>query len=191
MINSPLDRGGWGVTQFNMILFIGLGNPGKKYAKTRHNVGFFAANKLRESLKLPEFNFEKKFKAEIAKNENLILAKPQTFMNDSGETVSLLYNFYKIDPAHLWLAHDDLDIPLGEYRVQKDKSSAGHKGAQSVIDALGAQDFHRLRIGISAERSSQIPAENFVLEKFTAEEEKIIFATIKKALEEIMPMLTF
>jgi len=172
-----------------MTLFIGLGNPGKKYLKTRHNVGFFVAEKLRESLKLPEFILEKKFKSKIVKNENLILAKPQTFMNNSGEAVSLLYNFYKISPAHLWIMHDDLDIPLGEYRVQKDRSAAGHKGVESIINALGTQDFNRLRIGIKTMQNTQIPAEDFVLQKFSSEEEKIIFQTIKKALAELLPKL--
>lgn len=172
-----------------MVLIIGLGNPGKQYQGTRHNVGFFVIGKMRESLKLPEFNLEKKFKAEIAKGKNLILAKPQTFMNNSGEAVSLIYNFYKIDPPNLLVAHDDLDIPLGEYRIQQDKSSAGHKGAQSIIEALGTQDFNRLRIGIKTEMLEKIPAEDFVLQKFSPEEKKIIDQTIKKALAEILPKL--
>ncbi|MDD5627089.1 MAG: aminoacyl-tRNA hydrolase [Patescibacteria group bacterium] len=172
-----------------MITIIGLGNPGKEYEGTRHNVGFFVVEKLRESLKLPEFNSEKKFKAEIAKGKNLILAKPQTFMNNSGEAVSLLYNFYKIDPPHLLVAQDDLDIPLGEYRIQQDKSSAGHKGVQSIIDALNTQNFNRLRIGIKTEMLEKIPAEDFVLQKFLPEEKEIILKTIKKALAEILPKL--
>ncbi|MFA4880586.1 MAG: aminoacyl-tRNA hydrolase [Candidatus Doudnabacteria bacterium] len=172
-----------------MLLIIGLGNPGKQYQRTRHNVGFFVVEKLRENLKLPEFNLEKKFKAEITKGKNLILAKPQTFMNNSGEAVSLLYNFYKTDPPHLLVAHDDLDILLGEYRIQQNKSSAGHKGVQSIIEALGTQDFNRLRIGIKTEMLEKIPAEDFVLQKFSPEEKEIIFKTIKKALAEILPKL--
>lgn len=172
-----------------MTLVVGLGNPGKEYQGTRHNVGFFVTEKIREDLKLPEFNLEKKFKAEIVKGKNLILAKPQTFMNNSGEAVSLLYNFYKIDPRDLWIAHDDLDIPLGEYRVQQNKSSAGHKGAQSIIDALGTQNFNRLRIGIKTEMLEKIPAEDFVLQKFSPAENEIISETIKKALAEILPKL--
>jgi len=177
------------IGDFIMILIVGLGNPGKEYAETRHNVGFFVVEKLRENLKLGEFNLEKKFQVEIVKGKNLILAKPQTFMNESGKAVSLLVNFYKINLENLWVAHDDIDIALGEYKIQKDKSSAGHKGVQSVIEALGAQKFNRLRIGIKTEALEKIPAEAFVLQKFPAAEKKIIDETIKKALVEILPKL--
>jgi PTH1 family peptidyl-tRNA hydrolase len=167
-----------------MKLIIGLGNPGQKYNNTRHNVGFEILDLLSK-----DFKFEKKFHAEIAKNGELLLAKPQTFMNLSGSAVQAIMTFYKITPDNLTVIHDDLDINIGEYKIQTNRSSAGHNGVQSIIDTLGTKDFHRIRVGIKSEKANpNIPVENFVLNKFSKEEEKIIEGVKKEVVTQINQM---
>src|SRR6185369_4075580 len=117
-----------------MRLFVGLGNPGKKYEKTRHNVGWLVL----DSLQIPNTKFEvqKQFNAEVLKIGETILAKPQTFMNDSGVAVSAIVNFYKIEPDNIYVIHDDLDIKLGEYKIQKGKGPKQHNGILSIEEKL-------------------------------------------------------
>jgi len=145
-----------------MKLIIGLGNPGKEYEKTRHNAGFLAVDKIIENFQFSIFNFQLKFNAEISQgiinNEKVISVKPQTFMNGSGQAVKAIADYYKIKPEDIIVIHDDLDIPLGKYKISKGKSSAGHKGVQSIIDLLGTKNFTRIRIGIGAK---QIPNSKF------------------------------
>jgi len=150
-----------------MILIVGLGNPGKKYEKTRHNVGFRVVDALKKSLDFAR--------------DKLILLKPQTFMNQSGKAVKSLMAYYKLPLANLWIIHDDIDLPLGAIRVSQNVGSAGHKGVESIIKALGTKDFLRFRIGIGHEQKED--AENFVLKKFTKKEEKILERVIKEAIE--------
>ncbi|MBU4368888.1 aminoacyl-tRNA hydrolase, partial [Patescibacteria group bacterium] len=224
-------------------LIFGLGNPGKKYEKTRHNAGFIAIDALGRNFsakggsaaggQFSIFNFQSKFNAEISEGmvngEKILLAKPQTFMNSSGQAVKAVVDYYgaphtrakhipilfggaesaeaekkahplkdlqtrvsakadKIEPKDIIVIHDDLDIPLGEYKIARDRGSAGHKGVQSVIDALGTKDFIRIRIGIKPLDklgATQIPTKEFVLENFTKEEKKIIDEVIEKICGEI------
>lgn len=147
-----------------MVLIVGLGNPGRKYKKTRHNIGF----KVIDALKREIFN------------KDVVLLKPQTFMNQSGKAVKILTSKYKIPATNMIVVHDDIDLPLGTIRVSKDVSSAGHKGVQSIIDELGTQDFTRVRIGIKPRH--KVDTEKFVLEKFTKQEEKQIKQIIKEAV---------
>lgn len=170
-----------------MKLLIGLGNPEKKYDKTRHNLGFAVLDeyvrKLDNSVQrlASSWRYEEKFKAEILKfnytlnanNYPLILVKPQTYMNNSGLAVSALANFYKIKPEDIIVIHDDLDLPLGKIKVRLGGSSGGHHGVESIISALGRDQFIRVRGGIgnlrsgSGERGGQtFNAEHFVLESF-------------------------
>ncbi len=184
-----------------MIIF-GLGNPGEKYAQTRHNVGFMFLDSLQADWNLPEFKFNKKFNAELSENnlslleriltkkeEKFILAKPQTFMNRSGEAVCRIANFYKQPPEKIIVTHDDLDLTIGNYKISTNSSSAGHNGVQSIIDCLGTKNFIRLRIGIELKEgrlSRKIPGQKFVLQKFSEEETKIlqtVFRKIKTELE--------
>lgn len=168
------------LSYFIMKLVVGLGNPGKKYEKTRHNVGFMAIDFLQKKLGAPDFKLNKKCKSEISKTDGLILAKPQTFMNNSGEAVAKLLSFYKIEPEKLTIIHDDLDLELEVARESKNRGSAGHNGVQSIIDALGTKSFARLRIGVGRP-PEKIPPEDFVLQKFEKEE----FEKIKKILKEL------
>ena len=157
-----------------MKLIIGLGNPGTKYKKTRHNIGFMVIDFL---IKNEEFNSKK-----------VKLIKPQTFMNNSGQEVKKIVDYYKIPIENIIIIHDDIDLSLGEIKVQQNRSSAGHKGVQSIIDNLGTQDFIRMRIGIKPEEL-KINTEKFVIQKFTEEEQKIINKTIKKSADLITSAL--
>jgi len=149
-----------------MKLFFGLGNPGKDYQKTRHNVGQMVIAKL------------KKF-------SDIKTAISEThFMNESGIPVQKIVNYFKIDLENLYLIHDDLDLTVGDYRLQFDRGAAGHHGVESVIKYLGTQKFWRIRIGIGKPEKN-IPVEDYVLKPFTSEELVIIADTIDKIVKDI------
>jgi len=174
-----------------MILVVGLGNPGKKFEKTRHNVGFRAVDGFQEKNNFSAFKLSKKFLAEISEgaldDEKVILAKPQTFMNDSGRAVKLLTKNYKLKTGSLFIIHDDIDLPLGKIRISVGRSSAGHKGVESIIRELKTKNFVRFRIGIKPEKieNREQKIEKFVLEKFSKDEGKILGGAIKEAVEAI------
>jgi PTH1 family peptidyl-tRNA hydrolase len=178
-----------------MKLIIGLGNPGKEYEKTRHNTGFLAVDRIASVFNFSAFSFHQKFNAEVStgtiNNKRIILVKPQTFMNSSGQSIQAILDYYKINSEDIIVIHDDLDIMLGKYKISKNRSSAGHKGVQSIIDHLGTKDFTRIRIGIKGVNransfhlpvveSKKIPTERFVLERFSKKEMEIIEETIKE-----------
>lgn len=176
-----------------MITIIGLGNPGKEYEKTRHNIGFMVLDKLADEFKV-EFKKTEKFNSETAeatitfpgekKHVRVLLAKPQTFMNNSGEAVSKIANFYKLRTEdQLWVIHDDLDVDLGSIRIRLKGSSAGQKGVQSIIDKLGTDRFARFRVGIRPKEGQDKAAEEFVLEKFKPSEKKIIAEEIDETVK--------
>lgn len=174
-----------------MKLIVGLGNPGKKYEKTRHNVGFIAISNLRsQSSEYSDWKLNKKFTAEVAEGKingkKIILLRPQTFMNRSGIAVRAAAAFYKIKPPDIFVIYDDIDLPLGKIRIRKDGSSGGHLGVQSIINLLGTQNFVRFRIGIGPEkRWKGFDAAKFVLQKFSKKEEKNINEAIKKIIDAI------
>lgn len=162
-----------------MHLIIGLGNPGKQYEQTRHNFGFRVLDLLATSAE-----WENKYDSQFLKLDDVILAKPQTFMNNSGQAVKEILKFYPA--AELIVVHDDLDFPLGTIRIQKDASAAGHNGVQSIIDEIGTKNFVRIRLGIDdpVTRGS-IPGDDFVLQKFTKDEEQIVNEILEKAKEAV------
>ena len=187
-----------------MKIIIGLGNPGKEYENTRHNIGFFFVDKLRELWNFSDWEFNKKFNAEISKsiyelrtkNQELLLAKPATYMNLSGEAVQAILTFYKLTPDDIIVIHDDLDIAVGKYKIATDSSSAGHNGVQNIIDTLGTQKFKRIRIGIGTEASTEDSAEkcrlgahDYVLDKFSEEEVEQIKKIFEDILSEIKKLL--
>jgi len=143
-----------------MKLIVGLGNPGSKYESTRHNIGFLVIDHLLKDLEpVSKSNWDKndKLKSEIyifeyqpkiGKLEKVILAKPLTYMNNSGMAVSLISNFYKIKPKDIWIIHDEFDLPLGAMKIRSGGSGAGHHGVESIIDALKSDKFYRFRMGI-------------------------------------------
>lgn len=165
-----------------MKIIIGLGNPGKKYENTRHNIGFVFVDKLKELWNFSEFEFNKKFNSEISKGKwggkEILLVKPQTFMNLSGEAAQSILDFYKLAPDDIIVLHDDLDIIAGEFRLAEDSRSAGHNGVQNIIEKLGTQKFKRIRIGIGKrtadEPQCRLGAHDFVLKDFSEEETKQI-----------------
>lgn len=173
-----------------MKLIIGLGNPGKQYIKTRHNIGFVVLDELLKKIADKEkWELSKKFNAEIAQpiynNNKVILAKPMTFMNESGQAVQMIMHFYKIPVEDLIVIHDDKDIKLGEIKIQTDRSSAGHNGVQSIIDRLGAQNFTRIRIGVAPANPDKMKdVADFVLGKFGLFERKKVEESINNAIDE-------
>ena len=186
-----------------MRLIIGLGNPGEEYENTRHNVGFAVVEAIARK-EDAEFSFEKKFNAEVAKvrfnNKPTMLIKPYTFVNKSGETVRKARLFYKAKLADIMVVHDDLDIEFGNFKLSFGKDSGGHRGVQSIIDALKTNKFWRLRIGTAnrklktARHQSTLKAKkesvgNFVLSRFTPTEQTELKKVIKKALERLTEIL--
>lgn len=173
-----------------MKLIIGLGNPGSKYQNTRHNLGFQTLDALTKKLGL-NFKFEKKFNAEIAQtslnNKKILLVKPKTFMNNSGQTVQALVSFYKIDPKKdLTIIYDDIDLPLGEIRTSG-QSAGGHNGMQSIIQSLGTNEINRFRIGILNLPKEQIQdTANYVLGNFSKEEQEKSDQAINQVAEKIL-----
>jgi len=172
------------------IIIIGLGNPGEQFKKTWHNIGFLTI----ENFKLKNEGFsdwknEKKLLSEISKgnfgNKKIILAKPQTFMNESGKAAKKIINNYQIPVTNLWVVHDDLDIPLGKLKIIKNRGSAGHKGINSIVKELGTKNFVRFRVGTQPKNGKPKSVEKFVLEKFSKEDEKIVKESINKTVEAI------
>lgn len=133
-----------------MKLIVGLGNPGDKYKDTRHNVGFDVLDKLAHELGSIDVHWEysKKHNATTAKVGEVVLVKPQTYMNDSGTAVGSLVTFYKLSPVDVWVIHDDLDLPMGKIRIRMGGASAGHHGVDSIISTLKTDAFLRFRLGI-------------------------------------------
>lgn len=143
-----------------MKLIVGLGNPGEKHEHTRHNIGFMVAERFLkdfEPVKQTVWQDEKKFKSDIApidwqpkfgNLEKVILVKPKTFMNNSGQAVALLMQFYKLKAEDLWVIHDEIDLGIGMMRIRMGGSSAGHRGVQSIIESVGTEKFWRFRLGI-------------------------------------------
>jgi len=188
-----------------MIIIIGLGNSGKKYKNTRHNIGFQIIDEFAKENNFPEFRLSKKFNSlvseSILNNEKIILAKPQTFMNQSGKAAKALTSFYKITPpgrvvitrpgrvVDLVVAHDDIDLSLGKIKIVKNRGAAGHKGVESIIKELGTKDFIRFRIGIQPEKGKPKNVEKFVLQKFDKEEKEILKQIIQQALIRICPFV--
>ncbi|MDD5037729.1 MAG: aminoacyl-tRNA hydrolase [Dehalococcoidales bacterium] len=180
-----------------MILIIGLGNPGQGYANNRHNLGFICVNHFARSQHIRFDSKQGKARIGIGKvaGIDLMLARPQTYMNLSGQSVSLLVRKFDISLDNLIVVHDDLDLPLGKIRIRQGGGAAGHKGIKSIVTELGNQDFLRLRVGIG--RPADGPAETseddiceFVLSDFTPEEKQAIIAIIPKVSEAILCIIT-
>lgn len=160
-----------------MKCIVGLGNPGKNYETTRHNVGSMVVDALRESLPIePRFSMHAKFNAHFIQQEELVLLKPQTYMNLSGRAVASVVNYFKLDPTtDLLVIHDDLDIVFGDYKLQFATGPKMHNGVASVEQYLGTKDFWRLRVGIDApsrtpNNNVKIPGEAYVLQPFSQDE---------------------
>ncbi len=178
-----------------MKLIVGLGNPGRSYAHHRHNIGFICLSRFARS---EGIKFDKKKSlarigmGKVADNE-VVLARPQTFMNNSGQSVIRLVKKFKIDTKDLIVIHDDLDLPLAKIRISHDSSSGGHKGINSIIQELGSQEFIRLRIGIGRPDKPQISEDDiiaYVLSDFSPAEKRAIEKIIPTVNEAILCLLS-
>lgn len=165
-------------------LIIGLGNPGREYENTRHNMGFLFIDALAKQMS--EVRLQK------SPEVGLRVAKTQSFMNESGRSVTALIKFYKVKPENILIVHDDIDILWSKFKFSFGRSSAGHKGVESIIKALKTKNFWRLRIGIQPQKETRgksqgirIKADKIILKKFTSAELKTLSATIKKAVSQL------
>lgn len=181
-----------------MKLIVGLGNPGKQYEKTRHNVGFMAVEQFLkdfEPLNKTEWIENNKFKSDIAEiewqpqvkpPEKVLLVKPKTFMNNSGQAVAIIANFYKIPTEDVWILHDDIDFPEGSVRIRQGGASAGHRGIMSVIEQLGDDKFWRFRLGIGRPGESGHDAvSHHVLDEFSHQDHAKIREMLKHTVKAI------
>ena len=163
-------------------LVVGLGNPGREYAETRHNVGFMIVDRLARQESVP-LRREKKWNSEMAMAGNVMLCKPLSFMNLSGEPVSALSRFYKIEPSEMLVVLDDVALPLGKLRLRKDGSAGGHNGLKSILEHLGTRDVARLRVGIGA--ASERTMTGHVLGQFGPEERESLEASLNQAVQAV------
>lgn len=169
-----------------MKMIVGLGNPGKQYERTRHNSGFMAIDKVAEKLNL---NIDKKeFAALTAKNNQVILVKPQTYMNNSGEAVSQIMKYYHIDINDLLIIYDDLDLKYGQLRLRLKGFSGGHNGIKSIINYIHSENFKRIRIGI--EKNPLIETADYVLGKVEKDKQQLFDDSIEKASQAAIEFIT-
>lgn len=173
--NTGMEQPLYSVGQTKTILLVGLGNIGKEYEMTRHNIGFDVLDHFADNNDFPKWSTKKDLKAEITATNlgatRVILCKPTTFMNNSGEAMQAVQRFYKLTPADVTVVHDEIDIPFGQIRLRTGGGPAGHNGIKSII-AQGGQETGRIRIGIANEFSDQADSADFVLGKFTKDEQK-------------------
>jgi PTH1 family peptidyl-tRNA hydrolase len=172
-------------------LFVGLGNPGREYGDTRHNIGFLLVDRLAERVGV---NFTRtQSKALITagryQGNKIVLAKPQTFMNRSGHAVAALTRFYKVPLHNLMIVYDDVDLPFDTIRMKPSGGSAGHKGMNSVIDQLGTQEFPRLRLGVGRAFGSK-QAADYVLKPFSKEESEFLPVYLNRAADAALVFTT-
>jgi PTH1 family peptidyl-tRNA hydrolase len=172
----------------NLHLIVGLGNPGAKYVRTRHNIGFQLVERLASGWRA-DWSAEKKFQARVARLERngrpVLLAKPQTFMNASGEAVGAMAGFYRLPLPRLLVAVDDADLPLGEIRLRKSGSSGGHHGLESIEQRLGSREFARLRLGIGRAADGKREITDYVLAPFNAAETALVEQVLKAACAQV------
>ena len=171
----------------NCYMIIGLGNPGREYRETRHNLGFMVVDRLAVRFNLSFRRLQ--FKSLIASTDYLgnkvILVKPQTYMNLSGQSVSALVRFYKISLSNMIVAHDHLDLPLGTIRIRSDGGAGGQRGMESIIERLGSKIFPRIRLGIDRPPGQMDPA-NFVLQEFHDRDMIIVSQLLDRAADAII-----
>ena len=171
-----------------MKLIVGLGNPDKKYQNTRHNLGSKIVEQFAKVVCKSSFINKSKFSAQVAEYQNNLFVVPLEYMNNSGVSVQKIANFYKISPLDIYIVHDDLDIEIGDYRVQFDRGPAGHNGIKSIIENLATQQFNRIRIGIGKPQDST-SVEDYVLQNFSKEEQDIITTLTPEIFKEIKNIL--
>ena len=165
-------------------MIVGLGNPGKDYDRTRHNVGFRTIDLLAASLNTQVNRL--KFRALVSPvvtcgGKKVMLMKPQTYMNLSGAAVSALAAYYKVKPDHILVIFDDISLPVGRIRIRRDGSAGGHNGIKSIIQSLGTDQFPRVKVGVGAKPHPDYDLADWVLSKFSAQEEKALAPALENA----------
>jgi peptidyl-tRNA hydrolase, PTH1 family len=171
-------------------LIIGLGNPGRRYRKSRHNIGFMVLDQLAAGINT---SFSRSQAEALVtdgrhKGSKIILAKPQTYMNESGRSVGSLARFYQIESENVLVIFDDLDLPLGKLRLRPGGGSGGHRGMRSIFQHLGNQDFPRLRIGIDRPNGRMDPAA-YVLQDFDKDDAELVAMTIQRSVESVFSFI--
>lgn len=174
-----------------MKILVGLGNIGKEYADTRHNVGFMVIDKMAEKLGVTAW--QTKWQAQVATAFSpckLMLVKPNTYMNLSGNAVREIANFYNVEPENIAVIHDDLDLPCGKIRIRAKGSAGGHNGVRSIIENLGSQTFPRFKIGIgqppNKEQGKDRKVIKHVLERFNSEEQQVIDEAVEEMCQALL-----
>ena len=174
-----------------MKAIIGLGNVGEKYEETRHNVGFMVVDILSSKVSKENWSVNKRFQSLLISNmSSVVFIKPQTMMNNSGDAVKKIVDFYKVWPDDLWIIHDDLDIRLGEYKIQKGKGPREHNGLLSVYEKLGVSDFWHVRMGVdNRDPDNRVLGEDYVLQQFSEAEIETFNLVIDKMVTELVEKL--
>ena len=172
-------------------MIVGLGNPGSQYEKTRHNVGFRCIDLIAEDLrtKVDRLKFKALTRLVDHKGQKILLVQPQTFMNLSGAAVSALASYYKVKPERILVIFDDISLPVGKIRIRKDGSAGGHNGIKSIIQSLGTDQFPRVKVGVGAKPHPDYDLADWVLSKFSAQEEKALGPALKNAAEAALMVL--
>jgi PTH1 family peptidyl-tRNA hydrolase len=172
-------------------LLVGLGNPGREYERTRHNVGFRTAELLAKQagVKIDRAKFRALTASCTLAGQKVLLLKPETFMNNSGEAVQLAAMFYKIPIDHILVFSDDISLPVGKIRVRAEGSAGGHNGLKSIISHLGSQDFPRIRVGVGAKPHPDYDLADWVLSSFSPEEEKALAPALDHAASAALELL--
>ena len=172
-------------------MIVGLGNPGADYEKTRHNVGFRATDLLAGLLgtKIDRLKFQALTRLVRAQDKKILLVQPQTYMNASGAAVSALASYYKIPPQRILVVFDDISLPVGRIRVRKDGSAGGHNGIKSIIQSLGSDQFPRVKIGVGAKPHPDYDLADWVLSRFSAQEEKALAPALENAAKAALLVL--
>ena len=170
-----------------MFIIVGLGNPGKKYENTRHNVGFDAIDCMVKEYRIPFAGTQHKamYEKGMMGGEKVILAKPLTYMNLSGESVRALVDYYKVDPEDILVVYDDISLAPGQLRIRAKGSAGGHNGIKSIIAHLGTQEFPRVRVGVG-EKPPRMDLADYVLGHFSQGERKIMEDAVKEAADAVM-----
>ena len=166
-----------------MKLMVGLGNPGKEYENTRHNVGFMAIDRIAQFLNVTfdKEKFQGKYAEVLYENEKYILLKPQKYMNLSGEVVGDFVRFFKIDISDILILYDDLDTPVGSMRLRSQGSSGGHNGIKNIEQHLQTQKYNRIKFGIS--NNKMMDTKDYVLGRFSKEEQEVMNQTLEKVVD--------
>ena len=164
-------------------MIVGLGNPGKEYEKTRHNVGFRSVELLAGQLKtkIDRIKFKALTRMVNHQGKKILLVEPQTYMNLSGAAVSALATYYKVKPDHILVIFDDISLPVGRIRIRRDGSAGGHNGIKSIIQSLGTDQFPRVKVGVGAKPHPDYDLADWVLSKFSAQEEKALQPALENA----------